>query len=359
MPKRFDSLPRPVLWIMIALGALLIARIVAPSVIRHAINARLAGIPGYSGRIDAVNLRLFRGAYQLTGVSVFQQQAGRLQPLLTVETIDFSLAWRELMNGRIVSDIVLIAPDLRVATTTPPEDAQGDGRRWQDAIADIFPIEITHFEINRGTVRFLDETSTPPVDVILRDLELVATGLRNRPTRLESSPARLHARGITTGEGRLLLLMNGNLMSEQPSFTLKIDWQNVQLSALNDFLEAYAGIDVSAGTLNVYAECFAEDGVFEGYVKPFFENISFKNISDQNKGVFRRIWEKIVGGTATLVENSDRRQVATRIPFSGRLGDTDVGIWATIGNLLRNGFIEALNKGRESEVAPENSVQNR
>lgn len=342
---------------MIALGVLLIARIVAPAVIRHEINDRLEGVEGYSGRVDGVNLRLFRGAYQLTGVSVLQRQAGRLQPLLTVETVDFSLAWRELLNGRIVSDIVLIAPDLRITTTTPPEDAQGDGRLWQDAIADIFPIEITHFEINRGTVRFLDETSTPRVDVTLRELELVATGLRNRPTGLESAPARLHAQGTTTGEGRLLLLMNGNLLSAQPSFDLKVDWQNVQLSALNDFLEAYAGIDVSAGTLHVYAECFAQDGGFEGYVKPFFENISVNNVGDQNKNFIRRVWEKIVGGAAAVVENRDRRQVATRIPFSGRFGDTDVGIWATIGNLLRNGFIEALNEGRESEVVPENSAR--
>jgi hypothetical protein len=357
MPNRINTLPRRlVLWIAIPVVVLLAARIAAPYFIRNAINARLGEVEGYSGRIEGVNLSLFRGAYQLTGVSILQQEGPRLAPLLAVDTIDFSLAWRELFRGRVVSDIVLIAPDLRLTTTTPPDDAQDDGRRWQEALADIFPIEIMHFEIKRGAIRFVDETSSPRVDLSLRDLELVATGLRNRPTGLESSPARLHAQAVTTGEGRLLLMMNGDLLSEQPHFTLKLDWQNVRLPELNDFLEAYASIDVSAGTLHVYSEFFARDGAFEGYVKPFFEDVSFENISDQNKGFARRLWETIVGGTAALLENSDEQQVATRIPFSGRFGDADVGVWATIGNLLRNGFIEALNEGRESEAAPENSA---
>lgn len=354
MLQRIKKLPRRlVLWIVIPAAVLLAARIAAPFVIRHAINSRLAQVEGYSGRIDGVGLSLFRGAYQLTGVSILKRADSRLEPLLSVEKIDFSLAWRELFNGRVVSDIVLIAPDLRVTTSTTPDDASGDGRRWQDAIEDIFPVEITRFEIRRGHVRFIDETSEPRVDVVLRELELVATGLRNRPTATESSPARLHAQAVTTGDGDLLLLIDGDPLADRPHFTLKVDWKNVQLPALNDFLEAYANVDVSAGTLQVYAEASAQDGAFEGYVKPFFENVSFENLADKEKKFGRRLWENLVSGMASLVENNDREQVATRIPFSGRFGETDVGIWATIGNLVRNGFIEALREGRESEAPPE------
>jgi hypothetical protein len=354
MPPRFTTFPRRlVLWIAIPAVVLLAARIAAPYVIRHAINNRLAQVEGYSGRIDGVGLSLFRGAYKLTGVSILKQAGPSAEPLLSVEKIDFSLAWRELFNGRVVSDIVLEAPALLVTTSTTPDDASGDGRRWQDAIEDIFPVEITRFEIRRGAVRFVDETAEPRVDVGVHDLELVATGLRNRPTRAEASPARLEARAMTTGEGRLFLMMDGDVLADQPRFNLKIDWKNVQLPALNDFLEAYANVDVSAGTLQVYAEASARDGAFEGYVKPFFENVSFKNIGDKNHNLARRIWEKLVSGMAAIVKNDDKQQVATRIPFSGRFGETDVGIWATIGNLVRNGFIEALTEGRESEAPPE------
>jgi len=341
---------RVILWIAIPLVVLLAARIAAPYVIRHAINTRLARVEGYSGRVENINIRLFRGAYQLRDVTILKREASGLEPLLDVDTIDFSLAWRELFNGRIVSDIALIVPELRITTSTPPENAKDDGRRWQDAINDIFPIEITRFEIIKGSIRFVDETSSPRVDISLYELELVATGLRNRPTATEASPARLHAEARTTGEGRLSLMMDGDPLAARPHFNLKVDWQDIRLPAFNDFLEAYANVDVSAGILKIYAEVSAHEGGFEGYVKPFFEGLTFENLRDANKNLARRLWEKIVSGTASIMENDERQQVATRIPFSGHFGETDVGIWATIGGLIRNGFIRALNEGRESEA---------
>lgn len=145
--------------------------------------------------------------------------------------------------------------------------------------------------------------------------------------------------------------MAGDLLAASPRIHLKLDLVNVQLTALNDFLRAYAGVDVSAGILKIYAEAAAEDGEFRGYVKPFFEDLEFKNVEDRDKNLARRLWEKIVTAAAALVENDKREQVATRIPFSGKMGDAEIGVWATIGGLIRNGFIQALNEGREPQPA--------
>ncbi len=350
--RRLIRIPRRLLlWIAALAAVILVIRAVLPSVLRHAINERLAQVQGYAGQIGGVDLQLFRGAYQIESVEINKRAGDRLEPLLSVEEIDFSLAWRELFHGRLVSDIVLTRPRLRVATSTTPDDPRQDGKEWQDAIQDIFPIEITHFRIIRGDIRFIDETSSPRVDIPFRDLELVATGLRNQPDeKTGPNPARLYAEATTVGNGRLTLFASGDPLAAVPRFNLKLDLINVELKALNSFLEAYANVDVSAGTLKLYAEVFANDGGFEGYVKPFFQNLEFKSLNDQNKNLARRLWEKIVAGTAALVENDERDQVATRIPFSGRFGKTDVGIWATIGSLIRNGFIKALNEGRESET---------
>lgn len=348
---------RLLLGLAVACLLLLALRAALPSVLRYAINERLAKVDGYAGRVDDVNLQLFRGAYQLEGVNILKHaEGGRLEPLLAVKKIDFSLAWRELFHGRVVSDIVLTAPKLRITTSTAPTDAKEDGRRWQDAIQDIFPVEITRFQIIRGDIRFIDETSSPRVDVPLRELELVATGLRNQADdETGPFPASLAAQAVTAGDGRLTLFVVGDPLATAPRFKLKLDLVDVRLTALNDFLEAYANVDVSAGTLKIYAEAFAQDGAYEGYVKPFFKELEFKNQADADKNIARRVWEKIVAAAAAIVENDEREQVATRIPFSGRFGKTDVGVWATIRSLLRNGFIKALNEGRESEPAPKTS----
>jgi hypothetical protein len=55
-----------------------------------------------------------------------------------------------------------------------------------------------------------------------------------------------------------------------------------------------------------------------------------------------------------LVKNKSRDQVGTRIPFEGRFGDPQVGLWATISNLFRHGFIRAFNPTVEGSVDPKN-----
>jgi len=341
---------RPRFWLVIGIiAALLLAvRLALPSVIRHAINQRLAEVEGYSGTVTDIDLQLFRGAYQINGVSILKRENARLEPFFSAELVDFSLAWRELFHGRIVSDIFLDAPRLQLTASGTPVDAGDEGRRWQDVITDIFPIEITRLEIRRGELGFVDATSQPRVNVSIRDLHAVATGLRNAPTPESGpNPARLDARGTTIGNGRFTLSAQGDPLADQPTFTLKLDLKDVELVAFNDFLEAYANVDVSAGVFQLYLEIEAGGGAFAGYVKPFVEHVEFKNISDENKGVWRRMWESIVSGVSSLVKNDDRDQVATRIPFSGNFEKTKVGVWSTIVHLVRHGFGRPIPEGHD------------
>jgi hypothetical protein len=128
----------------------------------------------------------------------------------------------------------------------------------------------------------------------------------------------------------------------------------VNLPALNESLKAYANVDVGRGVFRMAAEMAGKDGGFQGYVKPFFEDLDFDNLEDKNKNVFSRIWENVVGGLAWLVKNKQRDQVGTRIPFEGRFGDPKVGLFTTIRNLFRHGFVRAFNPTVEGSVDPAN-----
>jgi hypothetical protein len=100
------------------------------------------------------------------------------------------------------------------------------------------------------------------------------------------------------------------------------------------------------------------EGGFQGYVKPFFENLDFHNLADEHKNVGARIWERIVAGVAWLVKNKSRDQVGTRVPFQGRFGDPKIGLLATVENLFRHGFIRAFNPTIEHTVDPDNVLPN-
>jgi len=338
--------------ILIVAVVLLAIRIALPYTLKSLINQRLEKIPEYDGRVEDIDLHMWRGAYQLEGVEIVKVTGDTREPFFKAEQIDFSLAWRDLFRGRFVGDFVLTGGALNIVNGPTEATSQKEAdRRWQDVIEDLFPIEITRLEIRKSVIRFIDTEADPKVDIALNGLQVVVTGLRNKPSDKRGPlPAELELRAKTIGNGDLRLFGGLDLLADQPRFKLNLELVNVNLPALNDFLLAYGNVDVSRGEFQLFMEVAAAEGKYDGYIKPFFDDVDFKNVSDEDKNVGQRIWENVVSGLSKLVKNKPRDQVATRIPFSGEFGDTDVGVLATIGNLLRHGFGRALAERFEGRV---------
>ena len=347
---------RVVVTIVVVVSVLLAARIALPFVVKQQVNDRLQGIPGYTGQVADIGIALWRGGYALEGVEIYKVSEEVRTPFVRAREIAFSVAWRDLFRGKIVSDIHVDEGQLTFVVGETEAESQTDvDRRWQDVIEDLFPLEITHFELNHGLLRYQDATKTPEVDVFVTNMRVVATGLRNRPSENgEEYPAEILVEGDSLGGGRLRLAISAEPLAAQPHFHLSAKLAGVNLPELNESLRAIANVDVSRGTFELAAEMAGKDGGFQGYVKPFFEDLDFDNIEDENKGVLTRLWENVVQGLAWLVKNKARDQVGTRIPFQGEFGDPEVGLWATIGNLFRHGFVRAFNPTVEGTLEPDN-----
>lgn len=347
---------RVVITIAVIAVVLLGARIALPYVVKDQVNGRLQSIPGYTGQVADVGIGLIRGAYTLEGVEIYKVSGQVRAPFVKARHIDFSVAWRELFRGKIVSDIHVDGGELTFVAGDSEDTTQKDiDRRWQDVIKDLFPLEVTHFELTNGLVRYQDTTKAPNVDLFVKNLHLVATGLRNRPDESgKEFPADITLDGESLGGGKLKLAISADPLADQPHFHLSAKIEDVNLPELNESLKAYANVDVSQGKFQMAAEMAGKDGGFQGYVKPFFEDLNFNNIEDKNKGVISRLWENAVQGLAWLVKNKSRDQVGTRIPFQGQFGDPKVGLWATVSNLFRHGFIRAFNPTVEGSIAAGN-----
>lgn len=351
--------PRRVVLITACIVAVLIgARIALPYLVKHLVNERLGRIPNYTGHVDDVRLHLWRGAYSFHVLHISRQNGQIQEPFFRARGIDISLAWRELWRRKIVSDIVVDEGQLTFVQGANPEATQTDlDRRWQDVIQDLFPIDITHLEITDGLLRYINNAKEPKADLFVTHMRLTAVGLRNRPDETpagEELPAKITVDGESLGGGTLKIVLDAEPLADQPHFHLDLKLDRVDLPQLNDSLRAYANVDVGAGTFQLVAEMAGKDGGFQGYVKPFFENLNFKNLKDEDKGLAAQIWEKLVAGMAHLVKNKSRDQVATRIPFEGKFGDAKMGLFATIMNLFRHGFIKAFNPTIEGSVKTEN-----
>ena len=354
--------PRRVCLTLACIVVLLLgARIALPHVVKHLVNGRLGEIPGYAGHVDDVDVQLWRGAYSLKGVYISRQNGRIQEPFFRAIQIDISLDWRELCRRKMVSNIRIDEGQLTFVQGADPEATQTDlDRRWQDVIQDIFPIDITHLEITDGLLRYINNAKEPKADLFVTHMRLTAVGLRNRSdeTKEGELPARITVEGESLGRGMLKLVLDAEPLADKPHFHLSLKLDGVDLPALNDSLRAYANVDVGSGTLQLVAEMAGKEGGFQGYVKPFFENLDFKNSTDKDKGIAAQIWEKLVAGMAVLVKNKSSNQVATRIPFEGKFGDAKVGMFTTIMNLFRHGFIQAFNPTVEGSVKPDNVLPN-
>lgn len=338
-------------------GLLVAARVALPYGLEHFVNQRLARIPGYDGSVTGIGVSLWRGAYTLEGLEVHRREGKLREPFFHAHEIDFSLAWRELLHGRIVSDIRVDQGQLTfVAGPTAAESQTDLDQRWQDVVEALFPIDITRLEVTDGLVRYINTTHAPPVDVYVTHLHLIATGLRNRPGEGEAGefPAHVVLEGTSLGGGRLNVQLRAEPLAEQPHFHLDLILDQVNLPALNQSLRAYANVDVGRGQLRVVAEMAGRDGGFQGYVKPFLTDLDFDNVSDEEAGLGHRVWEWLVGLAAAIVKNHPRDQVATRIPFEGRFDDPSVGVWATIRNAFHHAFVRALEPTIEHSVKADN-----
>ncbi len=327
---------------------LVLVRLLLPWLLERAINRRLAALPAHHGVIESVDLNLYRGAYRIHGLSI-RHDGESEAPLFSVRTVDFSLAWRELLRGRVVSEIVLDAPILLLARTEPAP-AEEDG--WRELVDDLFPIEITRFVVRDGAFDYADSARDPPFTVALEAINATLEGLANRlPPPGEEYPARAELAARFPEGGLLHLRARGSPLEDPPRLELHAEIDDLHLPALNPLLRAAAGVDVSAGSLHVSAEFATAEGRYEGYIKPLIRGADYRDLGHEPGGPLKRIWETLVSGVTSLLTNPDTENVGTRVPFSGAFDDTDVGRWDAFVTLLRNAFVRALSEGVDESVA--------
>ena len=72
---------------------------------------------------------------------------------------------------------------------------------------------------------------------------------------------------------------------------------------------------------------------------------------DQHKSAFRKVYERVIGGVAKLLENTPRDEVATKTTISGRLDKPKTSTAETIVRLIQNAFFQAILPGFDRELA--------
>jgi uncharacterized protein DUF748 len=342
------------LFASLALAILLVAaRLALPGAIRMHLNHLLENNPRYEGRVGDVEVALYRGAYRIHDVEM-RKRGGRVPvPFLEAPLIDVSVLWQALLRGRFVGEMVLEQPQLNfVAGPTEADRQTGVAGRWRRLVKGLFPVRFNRIEVRGGSIHFRNFRAKPAVNVYLKDVDLVAENLEDTQHTNARRAGRVAMRGRFEESGTLILRSTVEPDAREPSFDCDLIVRNADLRAWNDFLRAYAGVDVERGKLNLYGELLAENGAFRGYLKPFLKDVE---VLGWNREVLEQsplssAWEALVQAVLQVFRNRRDEDVASRIPIEGSAKAPEADFWPALGSALYNAFIDGLRPRLEHSV---------
>lgn len=333
--------------------ALIAARALLPIAIQRYVNRVLDRHEAYAGTVGDVDVALIRGAYTIEQVEILKRNGKVPVPFFASELVDFSIQWRALFDGALVGEVAFERPQINlVAGPSKASQQTGAGVDWRETVEDLFPVKINRVEVRDGSLHFRDFHSDPKVDVYLHHLDLVAENLTNSRELSADRVAQVTLRATPMNAGLLRARVSLDPFAERPDFDLDAEVTGADLTQWNDFLRAYAHFDVQKGGFALYTELLAQEGRFDGYVKPFIKDVDVLRFAEERKeqGLLASLWEGVVGVAAEVFEDQPHDRVATRIPIKGTVEDPRVGFWTTLGNVVRNAFIESFVPSLERSV---------
>lgn len=332
--------------------ALIGLRIALPFIVKDYVNKTLDGLEGYSGSVADVDLSLWRGAYQIEGLRIVRTEGQVPAPFVSIDEVDLSVEWKALLDGSIVAEIDLLNPTLNFVSAPSKKQSQVEpASNWTEVVQDLVPFSINRFSVSGGEVHYRDFNSDPKVDIYVQKLNMVARNLTNSEDLGGSLVASFEGSALAMGSGGLKFEGKVDPYAEQPTFDVNAKLNDLALPQLNDYLRAYANLDVEKGTLSIDAELAASKGRFKGYVKPFVEDLDVLRWQREEESLPNKLWQGLADAVGELLEDQDKDRIASRVPFEGRLDNPEADVWSALGSLLKNAFIEALRRGLEGRIS--------
>src|SRR5438093_9721449 len=235
-------------WLAIT-GPLAIVLVVAYGVafvidepVRRSTEAKVnRALKGYTARITSLDFHPLGLSLDLEDVKI-TQDAHPDPAVLHIERLSASVHWRALLRGRLVADIEIEKPtvhvDLQQARKEIDDPAPVKERGWQEALEAVYPLKVNHFEVRGGDVTYVDQGPFKPLR--LRNLDLVATNIRNVRSKDQVYPSEIRVSAVVFESGRVAVDGRADFMAEpHPTIRGNVDLANIELDYFKPITNRY------------------------------------------------------------------------------------------------------------------------
>jgi Domain of Unknown Function (DUF748) len=223
--------------------------------IERAMNEKLTG---YHTTLPHAHLQIIGGRLTLRELKMVQEHHPT-PPVAVIESMQFTIQWRELFSGHIVADVLLVRPKVRIDTAQFQAEKEDKvplrQKGWQDALENVYPFKVNRFRIRDGDIIYVDANdSRRPLH--LERLDFTADNIRNLHYQANQYPSPIQIRAIVFGMGSLEADGKANFLAEPyPGMLVNYRVSDLPLSALTP-----AAVNVN---LTVEGGVLASQGVLE------------------------------------------------------------------------------------------------
>jgi hypothetical protein len=344
-------LRRPLFWVLLAVGLLiLVVKLALDPVATHYTRRALEDMDGFRGRFDDVSVGLFPPSYRITKLKVIEVPRGSSgEPLFYADRISARLSGKTLLRGKLVARVRVEGPKLVIVTPKSSDKPKKPERepRLPDLrakLAEAPPLLVDRVEIKDGEILFRDLSSPRHPEIWLHDIEAAAETFATRPRLADGRPTTVNASAVVGRSGRLSAFVTSDPFAKGITFSGRVELRGLKVAELHDLLVDRADVKAPRGTVDMFAEFRAENGVINGGVKPVLKDV---DIEAGKGGIGTRLKAWVADEALEIFSDRvpGRNAVATTIPIKGKLTSPDLQLMPTILGVIRNAFVEGLTSG--------------
>ena len=231
---------------------------------------------------------------------------------------------------------------------TAGKEVDSAAKKYSDAPSMVVNVDKVRVQ---GKLGFVNAARQPQYRLFWNELDLQIGNFSNQSSKGVMTGS---ARGKFMGSGATQISFTARPNSKGPDFDLKVAIDNTDMKSMNNLWRSYGNFDVVGGLFSFYSELSVRNGNIEGYVKPlFYEMDVYDQRQDKEKGIFRKLYEGIIGGLSWILQNTPRDEVATAVNVSGKLSNPQTSTVETILGIVQNAFFKAILPGFERQARPQ------